>query len=67
MYMPVCVHAHTPVHVLPMFSRAAVSSPGQQLEEVLGVLRSLCTGGGILPAHLHLVFPFSLVRVHVWA
>lgn len=65
--MPVCTHAHIPVHVLPVFSRAAVSSPGQQLEEVLGVLQSLYTGGGILPEHLHLVFPFSLVRADVWA
>lgn len=59
------VHAHTHVHVLlPVFSRDFI--PGQQLEEALRVLHSLHAGGGILPAHLYLAFPFSLAQVCVW-
>lgn len=53
MYMPMYTHARTHVHaLLPVFSRAEISSPGQQLEEALEVPQSPCAGGGILPVHL---------------
>lgn len=68
--VPMCIYAHT--HALfPKFSRAEFLSPGQQLEEALGVLLSLCAEAAgvvsIFPMHLHSVFPFSLAHVHRWA